>query len=301
MLNELMPSKQLRLFAPHRPLVERLGHEVFHRAPDAPGVYTMLGAAREILYIGQSRSLRHRLATYKNAQAGQSPRRIFRLVQKVERILWTVCPSPETAIALETLLIRRHRPVFNRQHTWPPTWFYLGWTAAQNCFALRLVRQPVMREGETLYGAFRGLTHGRHVLSSLARLLWSLDHRPVAPWQWPHAFGRPREHWTWPAAPPPSAPNWAATLDAYLSGTSLDLIELARSRWDLPDTRDKDRADYSGLLVTRQILLGDLETLEDFFAKGPARVAARCQERGRPAAVLPPEEQGFSEKDWGFL
>ena len=49
-----MPVRQLRLFAPPRPLVQRLGEAFFRAVPRAPGVYIMTCANERVLYIGQS-------------------------------------------------------------------------------------------------------------------------------------------------------------------------------------------------------------------------------------------------------
>src|SRR5690349_14894944 len=96
-----------------KPLVERFGHDFFKAAPREPGVYVMRGRER-ILYIGQSKNLRTRLAYYKNANPDRMPRRLVRLVHQVEQISWECCVSAEAARQRELELLRLHRPKFNR-------------------------------------------------------------------------------------------------------------------------------------------------------------------------------------------
>ena len=68
--DSFMPTVQLRLFPPAKPLLERFGREFFGRVPACPGVYLMSGTADRLLYVGQSQNLRARLNRYKNLYQG---------------------------------------------------------------------------------------------------------------------------------------------------------------------------------------------------------------------------------------
>src|SRR5205814_7898791 len=63
----LMPAQQLRFFKRPKPLLDRFGAEFFRSLPSKPGVYIMSGEAGRVLYVGQSKNLRVRLGTYRNA------------------------------------------------------------------------------------------------------------------------------------------------------------------------------------------------------------------------------------------
>src|SRR5947208_7663079 len=75
--------KQVNLFPAVKPLCERFGAEFFRSAPRLPGVYIMTGESERVLYIGQSKNLRHRLGSYKNARRDRVARKIVRLVHEV--------------------------------------------------------------------------------------------------------------------------------------------------------------------------------------------------------------------------
>lgn len=163
-------SVQLRLFPVIKPLVERFGQEFFRSAPRAPGVYVMRGAREQILYIGQSKNLRFRLAYYKNANPDRIPRRLIRLVHQVETISWECLPSPAAARARELELLRIHRPRFNRADTAPQFFHFVQWTSAPDRIAIQLL----LEEPPQIAGHFRGPIRGKLIpfqaLAALQRL-----------------------------------------------------------------------------------------------------------------------------------
>src|SRR5688572_16253540 len=79
-------QRQLAMFAPRRPLVERFGAEFFRNVPEAPGVYLMCGAGEGVLYVGKAKNLRRRLSSYRSADLDFTPRKMRQLLCAVERI-----------------------------------------------------------------------------------------------------------------------------------------------------------------------------------------------------------------------
>src|SRR5262245_46776797 len=114
-----MLAQQLRLFESPKPLAERLGREFFRKVPRRPGVYIMSSQDQRVLYVGYSKNLRHRLASYKNAHAERAPRKIIRLIHGVHSIVWEECESIQAARLRENELLRTHRPRFNTVNTYP--------------------------------------------------------------------------------------------------------------------------------------------------------------------------------------
>ncbi|HKW28257.1 MAG TPA: nucleotide excision repair endonuclease [Verrucomicrobiae bacterium] len=115
-----MATGQLWLFPPPKPLVERLGDDFFRALPSGPGVYFMCGNSEGVLYVGKARNLRKRLASYRVANPERLPRRIVRLLHRVTRIEFDVCPTEEAARHREEQLICVLNPRFNGAgKVWP--------------------------------------------------------------------------------------------------------------------------------------------------------------------------------------
>ncbi len=79
--------------------------------PRKPGVYRMLGAAEEVLYVGKARNLRNRVASYFRASGLAS--KTMALVNKIEDVQITVTNSETEALLLEQSLIKQERPPYN--------------------------------------------------------------------------------------------------------------------------------------------------------------------------------------------
>lgn len=79
--------------------------------PLAPGVYRMLSAKGETLYVGKARQLRKRVESYGRPQ--RQPLRIARMIAQTADMEFTLTNSEAEALLLEAALIKRFRPPFN--------------------------------------------------------------------------------------------------------------------------------------------------------------------------------------------
>ncbi|WP_348626786.1 excinuclease ABC subunit UvrC [Mesorhizobium sp. LSJC285A00] len=81
------------------------------RLPNAPGVYRMMNAAGDVLYVGKARSLKKRVTNY--AQGRFHTARIGRMVRETSTMEFVVTRTEIEALLLEANLIKRLRPRFN--------------------------------------------------------------------------------------------------------------------------------------------------------------------------------------------
>lgn len=80
-------------------------------ASDRPGVYRMVGAGGEVVYVGKSKRVRSRLLSYFRAEYPRD--KGARIVREAEAIEWSYVPSEFAALLEELRLIKRLRPRFN--------------------------------------------------------------------------------------------------------------------------------------------------------------------------------------------
>jgi excinuclease ABC subunit C len=80
-------------------------------APATPGVYRMLDAAGEVLYVGKAKSIRKRITAYARPTGHDS--RIARMIAATASLEFVTTRTETEALLLEANLIKRLRPRFN--------------------------------------------------------------------------------------------------------------------------------------------------------------------------------------------
>lgn len=81
------------------------------RLPDTPGVYKMLSAAGEALYIGKAKALKKRVGSY--AQFAKLPIRLQRMVAQIASMEFVHTHTEAEALLLESNLIKKDKPRYN--------------------------------------------------------------------------------------------------------------------------------------------------------------------------------------------
>jgi excinuclease ABC subunit C len=83
-------------------------------APTSPGVYRMLNAASDVLYVGKAKNVRKRLSSYARVNA-PLPARILRMIAATVNVEIVSTTTETEALLLEANLIKQLRPRFNVQ------------------------------------------------------------------------------------------------------------------------------------------------------------------------------------------
>jgi excinuclease ABC subunit C len=79
--------------------------------PGSPGVYRMLDAAGNVIYVGKARNLRARVTSY--ARTGNHTNRITRMIAHTAGMEFVTVRTEAEALLLEANLIKRFRPRYN--------------------------------------------------------------------------------------------------------------------------------------------------------------------------------------------
>ena len=79
--------------------------------PDAPGVYRMLNAAGDVLYVGKAKSLKKRVTSYATGRVHSE--RLTRMVAETTEMVFVTTASEIEALLLESNLIKRLKPRYN--------------------------------------------------------------------------------------------------------------------------------------------------------------------------------------------
>ena len=97
------------------PAPSKFGHEVIQdylkTLDGSPGVYRMLNAANEVLYVGKARNLRARVSNY--ARPSGHSGRIARMIGETASMMFLTTRTETEALLLEQNLIKQLKPRYN--------------------------------------------------------------------------------------------------------------------------------------------------------------------------------------------
>ncbi len=254
-----MSERQLRLFEHAKPLLSRFGAEFFRAVPKGPGVYVMRNEAGRIIYVGQSKNLRMRLYSYKNANPNHLSRKVIRLVHAVHSIAWEECETHTRAKLRENELLRTHQPKYNAVNKYPWAYCFIALEKSDDEVTLRLHRETHCAD-ET-YGAFK--RNALRGFSALVCLFWAAIHQPRSPTEFPFGMFAVRAPRSWKF--PLGTPEIAALCDLLpllLEGVSDNFVYQIRALLPIGEGTSE---------FQRLMLEAEMETLGEFYRFGPQR------------------------------
>jgi excinuclease ABC subunit C len=138
------------------------------RLPKKPGVYRMMNAAGDVLYVGKAKSLRNRVQNYARG-VGHGGNRTARMIAETAHMEFVTTHTETEALLLEANLIKRLRPRFNvliRDDKSFPYIFLSGDHEAPGLFKFRGART---RKG-SYYGPFANAGSVNVTINALQRI-----------------------------------------------------------------------------------------------------------------------------------
>src|SRR3954466_12120178 len=134
--------------------------------PNAPGVYRMLDAKGDVLYVGKAKSLKNRVGSYARGQAHSN--RIARMIGQTTSMEFVTTATETEALLLEANLIKQLKPRYNVLLRDDKSLPYILLTADHEAPQLVKHRGARKRKGD-YYGPFANVWAVNRTINALQR------------------------------------------------------------------------------------------------------------------------------------
>jgi excinuclease ABC subunit C len=149
----------------HRRGADLIADEVT-RLPSRPGVYRMMNAAGDVLYVGKAKSLRARVSSY--AKSGGHSNRIMRMIDETRAMEFVVTATETEALLLEANLIKQLKPRYNVLFRDDKSFAYI--LIAEDHAAPQILKHRGARKRKgAYYGPFASATAVNRTLNTLQK------------------------------------------------------------------------------------------------------------------------------------
>lgn len=132
-----------------------------------PGVYQMINAAGEVIYVGKARNLKNRLQSY--FRQSNLPAKSQVMVAQIADIQITITHSDAEALLLEHTLIKKHLPRYNVLLRDDKSYPYILLTTQQQYPRISLYRGARKNQGK-FYGPYPSAHAARETMNFLQRV-----------------------------------------------------------------------------------------------------------------------------------
>ncbi|MFN2636972.1 MAG: UvrB/UvrC motif-containing protein [Gemmatimonadaceae bacterium] len=149
--------------------------KVRETAADRPGIYRMLSADGEVLYVGKSKRVRTRLLSYFRCEYPEE--KGARILRSAENIEWDYTPSEFAALLQELRMIKRFRPRYNVAMKQDARHYVFIKLTKGGAPKLLVVRGPSGEDASIYYGPFVGAERVGEALRELNDVLMLRDCR----------------------------------------------------------------------------------------------------------------------------
>ena len=148
------------------PLLER---KIIDELPEETGVYYFLNDQNQVIYIGKSRNIKHRVYSH---LSNNGSRRSIELKENIASIECEVTGSELVALLIESSEIKKHSPYYNRAQKRKVMQYGLFSMKNDNGYLNLKIDRTALRINETPYTCFTNQAEAKTILSRLAEKYW---------------------------------------------------------------------------------------------------------------------------------
>ncbi len=132
--------------------------------PENPGVYIMLDAYGNVIYVGKARVLKNRVRQYFHNST--KPEKVMKMVENVADFNYIITGSEIDALALENNLIKKYKPKYNILLKDDKTYPYIKVDMREK-FPNFSITRKIKKDGSRYFGPFMGGINCRDILDIL--------------------------------------------------------------------------------------------------------------------------------------
>ena len=146
-------------------VIERLRDKA-NSLPTSPGVYLMMNADGKVIYVGKSKKLKNRVASYFTGTGHTL--KTARMVAQVRDFDYIVCSTEIEALTLENVLIKKHSPRYNIKLKDAKSYPYIKVTGEE--FPRLLVTRERKSDKARYFGPYRGTESAYAALEAVMKI-----------------------------------------------------------------------------------------------------------------------------------
>lgn len=135
--------------------------------PVFPGIYKYYNAANELIYVGKAKQLRKRVSSYFSKTFTNY--KTAELVQRIQRIEFTIVNSEQDAFLLENSLIKEYQPLFNINLKDDKSYPYL--VIKNEPFPRVFFTRKKIKDGSQYFGPYTSVAKVRELLEFIKQFI----------------------------------------------------------------------------------------------------------------------------------
>ena len=139
--------------------------EKIKHLPETPGVYVMLDAGGQIIYVGKAKNLKNRVRQYFFNTL--KTEKVMAMVKNIADFYYIIAPSEIDALSLENNLIKKHKPRYNILLKDDKTYPYLKINLKEP-YPTFTVTRKIKKDGAKYFGPYMGGVSVRSVLETVS-------------------------------------------------------------------------------------------------------------------------------------